>query len=185
VNAPRAVRFHEVMKGRIAAATAPGNDTGIASTVLEADVAIDDLDAFLVDPNRRARLSGEVRIEGKGTFPAAGKVELFVVGDRPGHRLMRYEATFTIASSQHRLVGTKHVGRASGVFVWRDVTTLYTTIWRLDAPAVATAAGVLKLSLWQGIRLLLSLRGSGIGAILRFARFFLADSLAAAVGWPR
>ena len=61
MNAPRAVRFHEVMKGRIAAATAPGNDTGMASTVLEADVAIDDLDAFLFDPNRRARLSSIAR----------------------------------------------------------------------------------------------------------------------------
>src|SRR5437762_2950974 len=119
------------MKGRVATATAPGNDTGIASTVLEADVSIDDLDSFLVDPNHRARLSGEVRVEGKSRFPAEGKVELFVVGDRPGQRLMRYEATFTNGSSQYKFVGTKHVGRATGLFVWRDVTTLYTTIWRL------------------------------------------------------
>ena len=191
LNTRRKVRFHEVMRGRLGAAAATGSDIRILMLVLNADVLIEDLDAFLVSPNRRARLSGQIQLDGDGAFPADGMVELFVAGDQPGHRLMRYQASFTVGSEKYRLLGTKHVLPRRGLYTWRDVTTLYTAVWRLDPAPHVIAAGTLHLSLWQGICLLTSLRGSGVdilsglSAALRFARFFLVEIALQLVGSRR
>jgi hypothetical protein len=187
----RKVRFHEVMRGRLAAAAAMGSDIRILMLVLDAEVLIEDLDAFLVSPNRRGRLSGQIQLDSDDAHPADGFVELFVVGDQPGHRLMRYQASFTIGSDKYTLVGTKHVLPRRGLYTWRDVTTLYTAVWRLDPEPHVIAAGTLRLSLWQGICLLTTLRGSGVGilsglsAALRFVCFFLVEVALQFVGWPR
>ena len=54
-----AVRFHEVMKGQLTVGETASEST--ARMVLDLDVVIGDLDAFLADPGHAAEVSGSVR----------------------------------------------------------------------------------------------------------------------------
>ena len=54
-----AVRFHEVMKGQLTVGETACEST--AGMVLDLDVVIRDLDAFLADPGHTAEVSGSVR----------------------------------------------------------------------------------------------------------------------------
>ena len=81
------------------------------------------------------------------------------------------------------MIGTKYVAKSAGPNVWGHTTTLFTTIAR-NGPGdyVFVAAGVIRLSLWQGTRMLFTLRGTGSDslatrskAVFRFVKFFASE----------
>jgi cholesterol oxidase len=153
------------------------------------DVEIDDVDAFLLDPRHRAKLSGTVWSEKLGLQPVSGTVDLLVAGKRPGHRQMVYSLAFTCAGTTWRLSGVKDVEDDPGFDLWRDTTTLYTQLFRKDAPGVQ-GAGILRVSLRGFLRLVISLvRGAGhkpphLRALARFLHFFLGTLVEVYVNGP-
>ncbi len=178
------VRFNEQMAGWIAVPRTDRGDTGPAWLRLRAAVIIEDLDRFLADPGHRGALLGHVDFEPLGRdIPATGHVELFAAGPTAGSRVMRYQATFTAAGVTYEMIGTKYVTNAAGYNVWGHTTTLFTTVWQKGPQgSVPLAAGVIRLTLWQGVRLLLTLRGTAAGelasrsrAVLRFMAFFVGQ----------
>lgn len=185
----RGVRFDEKMAGRLAVPRGDLVDSDPAWFALRAAVVIDDLDRFVSDPAHRGRLVGHVDFPPFGrNIPANGHVELFAGGNNPHSRVMRYRASFELDGIAHEMIGTKYVSRDRGFNAWGHTTTLFTTIMRYGAQEpVPLAAGVIRLTLWQGVRMLLTLRGAGpswaarVGAVGGFARFFVAQVVGAYV----
>ena len=176
------VRFQEQMVGWLSVVPNGGPDTGRAWFRLRGEVIIEDLDEFIVDARHRGVLVGYVDFDPLGKeIPASGHVELFAAGANVGARVMRYRATFNARGFVHEVIGTKYVNKSEGYNVWGQTTTLFTTIVRNGPEGnSATSAGVIKLSVWQGLRLLLTLRGTGqggfqerAGAALKFIAFFV------------
>lgn len=177
------VRFSEKMSGTVAPVAEP---TSRSVAVLRGAVIIPDLDAFLDDPNHKGLLQGHVRVDAlaSGWLPAEGHVQLFSMGTRLGERLMIYRMELELGGARYAMDGTKYVYDDPGFDAWRDVTTLATSIIRYDPDGKETVAfsGTLRLTLWQGVLLFLTLRGTGGGgfwaklrAVIRFAQFFLAE----------
>jgi hypothetical protein len=175
------VRFHEVMKGWIAVPQAAFRDSQGAWLEIRAVVSIENLDAFLADQSHRGQLVGTIRFDPLGhRIPATGHVELFTIGPDAATRLMRYQASFEANGVGYLMVGTKYVSRSAGPNVWRHTTTLFTTIARSEPDGCNfVAAGVIRLSVWQGARMLFTLHGTGsdslktrINAVFRFTSFF-------------
>jgi hypothetical protein len=100
---------------------------------------------------------------------------------------MRYQASFVANRVEYKMIGTKHVSKSAGPNVWGHTTTLFTTIARSGSEGyVCVAAGVIRLSVWQAIRMLFTLRGTGSDslttrmiAVFRFMKFFASEVSAA------
>jgi hypothetical protein len=100
---------------------------------------------------------------------------------------MRYQASFVANGVEYKMIGTKHVSKSAGPNVWGHTTTLFTTIARSGSDGyVCVAAGVIRLSVWQGTRMLFTLRGTGsdslttrMNAVFRFIKFFASEVSAA------
>jgi cholesterol oxidase len=175
------VRFHEVMKGWVAVPQANFGDSGRAWFEVRAEVFIEDLNVFLADKCHRGQLVGTIDFDGVGhSIPATGHVELFTMSADGATRLMRYQASFGANGVDYMMIGTKHVSKLAGPNVWGHTTTLFTTIARSGSDGyVSVAAGVIRLSVWQGARMLFTLRGTGsdslttrMNAVFRFMKFF-------------
>lgn len=177
------VRFAEQMSGRLARPGAPADTT---RATMRGTVAIVDLQAFFQDSNHTGLLTGAVRIDALGAdwMAAQGHVRLFSMGRVVGERLMEYRMAFERGAQRYTLAGTKYVFDHAGFDVWADVTTLHTTLIRHDADGreINEWIGVLRLSLGQAARLMLTLSGTGsrgwlsrLGLIARFGLFFLCE----------
>jgi cholesterol oxidase len=175
------VRFHEVMKGWVAVPQPAFRDSQGAWLEIRAAVSIENLAEFLVDQSHRGQLVGTIRFDPLGNrIPASGHVELFTTGPDEATRLMRYQASFEANGIGYIMVGTKYVSRSAGPNVWGHTTTLFTTIARSGPDGyTSVAAGVIRLSVWQGARMLFTLRGTGsdslktrMKAVFRFTSFF-------------
>jgi hypothetical protein len=182
------VRFHELMKGWVAVPQASFGDSERAWFELRADVSIEDLDAFLADGCHRGQLVGTIDFDRVGhSIPATGHVELFTKSSDAATRLMRYQACFVANGVEYKMIGTKHVSKSAGPNVWRHTTTLFTTIARRGSDGyVFVAGGVIRLSIWQGTRMLFTLRGMGsdslttrMNTVFRFIKFFASEVSAA------
>jgi hypothetical protein len=182
------VRFHELMKGWVAVPQGNLDDSGRAWFELRAEIFIEDLNAFLVDASHRGQLIGKITFDPVAqSVPATGHVELFAMRTDSATRLMRYQASFVANEVEYKMIGTKHVSKSAGPNVWGHTTTLFTTIVRRGSDGYASvAAGVIRLSVWQGARMLFTLRGTGssslakrMNAVLRFMRFFASEVSAA------
>jgi hypothetical protein len=182
------VRFHELMKGWVVLPQASFRDSEGAWFELRADIFIEDLNGFLADGCHRGQLVGKIDFDRVGhSIPATGHVELFTMSADSATRLMRYQASFVANGVEYKMIGTKHVSKSAGPNVWGHTTTLFTTIVRNGSDGyVSVAAGVIRLSVWQGARMLLTLRGTGsdspagrMNAVFRFIQFFAREVSAA------
>ena len=175
------VQFHEVMKGWVALPQANFRDSEGAWLEIRAQVVIKNLDGFLADDSHRGQLVGTIHFDPLGdSIPATGHVELFTINPGTLTRLMRYQASFQVNGIGYLMMGTKYVSKSAGPNVWGHTTTLFTTIARGGPDGYdPVAAGVIRLSLWEGARMLLTLRGTGsdslaarMNAVSRFITFF-------------
>ena len=153
---PIGFRFIETMRGHwTPGETDPGAgaDRGRQSNstlAVRLSIAIEDMDAFLDDPDRTAAATGTVdcpalggRLEiGNGTFNV-------LIRSGPAARQMRYVLPFHGGDGEpYTIVGVKKISDDPGFDAWRDTTTLFTTIYRSDlqnGPIVGS--GVLHLSI--------------------------------------
>ncbi|UYG08279.1 hypothetical protein [Halomonas sp. M4R1S46] len=182
------IAFEETMQGAFAlgetdpdAGAAAGRHAG-TRLAMHAEVAIDDLAAFVADPEHPGRLSGRVDFPPLGVDLAApsGVFRLFSQArvDGTGRRMV-YELGFTADGAAHYLAGEKRLHDDPGPDLWRDTTTLYARLHRgEDAGGEVVGAGVLELGVPQLTALLSTLRVTGDGdarTLATFGGFFFGE----------
>jgi hypothetical protein len=183
------IAFNEVMAGGFSLGESDpeaGVRRGAAEghiLTLSAEIVIDDLDAFLADPDHAGRLSGRVDFPALGDSARgeAGTFNLFSPSDDPKMKLMVYELGFRVGGKDYYLAGRKRVKDDPGFDLWSDTTTLYTTLHEgTDAAAPIVGAGVLRLGLGELKDMVSTIRATGttspdqdLAVIARFGVFFL------------
>ncbi|MGF1611525.1 MAG: hypothetical protein ACFCUQ_19135 [Kiloniellales bacterium] len=185
------ITFKETMAGPFMlgiqepeAGAVAGKEAG-QSLAMHAAVTIDDLDGFVADPQHLGGLAGTIDFAPLGrAIPASrGVFNLFSPTDDPAMRHMVYELSFTQAGTTYYLAGHKRVRNDPGFDLWRDTTTLFTTLHEgQDKSAPVVGAGVLSLGLDELMKLIASLRVTGTddaidktAAITKFGRFFMGE----------
>jgi predicted acylesterase/phospholipase RssA len=168
------VSFHERMAGRLRVADLAPN---IARCELLLDVTIDDVDRFVTDPAHVAQVRGDVVCQFLGgRLPILSGTANLLAEKAVGDLRMRYDLVVADDNGRTlRVVGEKFVHRDTGLDLWPDTTTLYTTVHDV-ADETEVAAGVLHLSPAGLLRQLASMRGKGrrpVGALAQFLIFFL------------
>jgi len=142
--------------------------------VLDAKVTIDDITAFTAEPRPPARLDGELDVPGLcDRIPFQdGVFRLFPPSDGAGRTLMIYELGFEHEGVRYHLAGRKSAGeRPNLVRLWSDTTTLDVRLHRgVDAGGDVVGAGVLRLSVAQLARMVVSVRTPGSGSPTETAR---------------
>lgn len=118
--------FHEAMAGAV----------GARPLSFEVSIRIPDLAHFFDDPEHRADLTGTVTSSDLGgTFPVSdGAFQLFAAG-AAGIRQLRYHFRFTAGGAAYSLYGHKDVHDDAGLDVVKDLTCLYTDVYRGDTAA--------------------------------------------------
>ncbi|MDB5813010.1 MAG: hypothetical protein JWN23_127 [Rhodocyclales bacterium] len=187
-DAGTGIAFRETMAGFFAlgasdpTAGAVQGKTANTHLALHASIDIDDIAAFIADPQHVSGLSGHIDFAPMGmNIPAShGVFALFMPGDEPSLRWMVYELGFQHGGKDYYLAGKKEVRVASILHMWSATTTLYTRLHEgRDASGPVVGAGVLTL----GVSALMSLastfhatNGPSIGkrfaAISQFIGFF-------------
>ncbi|HYH97793.1 hypothetical protein [Hyalangium sp.] len=186
MNAPAPdLTFRETMSGPLALnETDPtaGAGKGRHSTfTFHATISVDDMEAFIRDPQHAARLVAHVSYPPFGdNLPVKrGSFNLFKAGDAPNTRLMTYGMAFEHQGREYYLSGTKTIRDDKGPDLWHDTTRLYCRLHEgPDERGPVVGAGVLKLGLGDLLKLVSSMRSSrsgtdGAQAVMRFGRFFL------------
>lgn len=176
------VRFTEVMAGRVDfGATDPRTAAGEEKLRFRLTINVDDLDAFLHDPDRQAVATGFVECDALGgrRTVSHGQFNLFTSDDAdPRAKHMRYRLLFRDGEGRAlTLAGIKDIRDDPGHDAWVDTTTLYTRI--LDGhvaeggdESAVVAAGVLRITLWAFARQMTTFRGTGLTSVPRFVGEF-------------
>lgn len=179
------VAFDEVMAGQV---TMGEKDPwtgylgeGTVGMVLRATVEIDDIAAFVDDPDHAARLRTTVDAPrlGERFSSHAGLFGLFVPTDEARTTQMVYEWPVLIDGREHWVRGAKDVTVAAPWRMWPATTTLLTTVHDgSDSSGPVVAAGILRLGVPELLSMIGTMRGVGVGplrrswAVLRFLSFF-------------
>jgi cholesterol oxidase len=188
---PQGIMFNEVMSGFVSlGVTDPGEGetqgkAGGMRLTMSVTVGISDLDLFLADPGHDGTLSGRVDFEplGMGLDSTAGTFKLFTPTDVSGLKLMVYELAFAVDGAPYYLAGQKNVHNDPGFDMWRDTTTLFTTLYHgSDKSEPVAGAGILRLGMFDLVKLLRTLHVTGattVGerarAVETFGRFFAGE----------
>jgi predicted acylesterase/phospholipase RssA len=166
---------------------ARGADKGKATPLaLHATVTIDDMQAFRADPEHRGSLAGHVEFAPFGPpIPASrGVFQLFAPSaEDPRMKKMVYEVAFRHDGREYYLAGHKQVKDGPGFDLWKDTTTLLTTLHEgPDAGGPVVGAGILRLGMGDLFKLASTVspqgaRGIGqrVSTIFRFGWFFLLN----------
>lgn len=181
--------FRETMAGHFGLDAIDPQTGAKAATrlAMHATIHIDDMSAFVTDPQHRADLTGHIDFEPFGTaIPAeSGVFGLFTPSDDPALCYMVYELGFRHRGEPYYLAGRKHVRIGVVWKLWRETTTLYTTLHAgNDAQGPVIGAGVLRLGPVDLLRLLGTVHATNapgakarVVAVWRFFRFFSSELL--------
>ena len=154
------------------AAGAARGRTRHTNFVADLQVSIDDLAAFIRDPQHAAHLDGTATFPGVATAQPIrdGKLLLYVPGPASGAKLMRYRFAFRgNAGDEYFLDGTKvlHTPGAS----LREQVTLYTRIHAGGPDGPVWGAGILVFRLRDLPAFLLSMRAVGASRLYGLRTF--------------
>jgi uncharacterized protein (DUF362 family) len=149
--------FQEAMAGAV----------GDRPLSFDVKIRIADLGHFLNEPEHRAELTGTVTCAALGgTMPVRdGGFQLFVVDAQSGLRQLRYFFRFTAAGGDtYYLYGHKDVHDDPGLDVVKDMTCLYTNVYRgEDERAPLYASGELRFGMADLPSLLASFKVENAG----------------------
>jgi hypothetical protein len=148
---------------------------------VHATISVDDLEAFIRDPQHAARLVAHVSYPPLGDYLPVkrGSFNLFRSGDNPSTRLMTYGMAFEHAGREYYLSGIKTIRDDQGPDLWHDTTRLYCRLHEgTDERGAVVGAGVIKLGLGDLLRMVSSMHSAregvaGVQAVARFGRFVL------------
>jgi cholesterol oxidase len=183
------ITFDEVMSGGFALGqtdTATGAAIGAKDIlVMHGTVTIDDIDAFIADPNHFGRLDVVMDWPSFGTgLPAPGGIfNLFSPTGDPALKLMVYEWGVKHEGQDYYFAGQKNVQVHPVLEVWHDTTTLHTQLHQgKDKTGPVVGAGIISLSFEE----LLKMGGRfkpihspstevGLAAVSKFGKFFMGE----------
>jgi hypothetical protein len=185
------ISFRETMEGGFdlgatdpAAGAAQGQRAG-SRLAMHAAVAIDDLDAFITDPNHLGGLSGNIDLTpfGNGIPSTRGVFNLFNPTSDPKLKLMVYELGFDHGGKSFYLAGRKEVREDPITDLWKATTTLYTQLHEgTDKSGPVAGAGILTLGVGDLLKLVSTVQVTGTTspaekaeALSRFGSFFLGE----------
>lgn len=183
----RGVQFRETMTGRLTfGETDPKK--GFASpaampAALHATIDIDDIRAFILDPDHIGVIAGHLELHRRGGWlPATrGVIGLFTPArDDPRLSYMIYAIGVMIDGRRYWFNGRKHVRIGGPWKLWGATTTLYVTLHEgEDESGPIVAAGILSLGVPALLRLVGAFRTVGceglrrkLGAVFAFFGFF-------------
>jgi hypothetical protein len=183
--------FRETMAGGFAlgetdpAAGRTAGERAGTELAMHANVAIRDLDRFLIDPQHAGELSGTIDFTpfGSGIAADKGVFNLLSPGEQQRLKLMVYELAFTHDGKPYYMAGRKEVRNDPGFDLWSDTTTLYTRLHSgTDKSGPVVGAGTLTLGVTAFIRALGTVEilnaptlAAKADALARFGRFFLGE----------
>lgn len=185
------ISFSETMSGGFAlGATDPveGKKQGRANgheLAMHATINIRDIRRFVDDPEHSGEITGHVDFTpfGDGIPARGGAFNLFTPSDQPDLKLMVYELNFTHDGTEYYLAGKKEIRDDPGFDLWKDTTTLFTTLHEgEDASGPVVGAGVLRLGVKDLMKLTSTIRTTGADSVLDtaeaiaiFGRFFMGE----------
>jgi hypothetical protein len=185
------VSFRETMSGGLnlgSTDTAEGAKAGRSAGTLmslHAAISIDDVQAFIADPQHLGGLSGSIDFPPLGTgLPSkCGVFRLFSPTDNPKLKLMVYEMGFQAGGKDYYLAGQKNVAQDPIYELWRDTTTLYSLLHEgPDKSGPVVGAGILTLGPEQLIQMCVAMHATNAAtpaeaakAVSDFGRFFLGE----------
>ncbi len=152
--------------------------------VLDVRINIEDLPAFLADPQHRGGLQGSVWLESFGGVLAGsqGVFQLFAPGGEEASKLMVYELALQRGGEDYYFAGRKRITPGNVLSLWPETTTLYSTIHRgSSSEAEVMGAGILRLGVPQLLRMLTAFRPLSSGLLqapanmARFGTFFTKE----------
>lgn len=148
-------------------------------------ISIADVGAFARDPSHAAELGGHVTfgLLGERVPAVGGVVRLFASreeSDGPMNtKVMYYGLRLAHAPRELYLAGEKHVDGRSVLSMWSETTTLFTRLHDgADDAAPVIGAGVLRLSPFDLLRTLPTVRparSAPIATLARFGAFFAGE----------
>lgn len=164
---------------------AAGKGAGSTFT-MHGTISVADLDRFGSDPEHRGDLKATIDYTpfGEGIATANGVFKLFTPPDQSGTKNMVYEFTFEHRGATYFFHGHKNVHNdAGGLDIWKDTTTLYSTLHRgTDGTGPIVAAGILGLGLVDVLKMVSTMRamnGGGVDetavAIAKFGNVFMGE----------
>lgn len=182
------LQFKETMKGGFAlqvtepaGGLAQGRQAG-TELAMHAAVGIDQMAAFIDDPQHLGTLSGTIDFPplGMGIPAPRGVFNLFKPTDNPELTLMVYELGFEWQGQSYYLAGRKEVRDGSILKLWPETTTLYTQLHQgTDKSGPVIGAGILSLGVIDLLKLLSTVTvthadgfSEKVGTIGAFAGFF-------------
>ena len=151
----------------------------------EATMLMEDIAAYVRDPEHSAKMSGTFHWEPVGEAEMRnGRFQLFVKNPETGVREMRYRFDFDGPDGEPlTFVGVKWMKPKGRVNTWSPSTTLYSRIDRADG--TTAWCGILKIGLRETLKLFRSARPVGASdraegrrAVMAFNRFFAREQLA-------
>ena len=185
------IAFHEMMLGPFALGEIDPNvgaEKGkAAGTVLSiaCAITIDDVERFISDPNHNGAINGQVSFTpfGENMPTKSGVFNLFSPTDDPMRKLMVYELGFAYSGQDYYLAGQKEVRHDPVFDLWRDTTTLYTTLHQgTGKTGPVVGAGILTIDLGRFMKLISSIRVTNApspadqaSTLLHFGHFFLGE----------
>lgn len=168
------ITFRETMAGGFALGTTDP-EAGAKSPdqlAMHATIHIHDIDAFIADPQHKAKLTGTIDFAplGMGMVADRGVFGLFSPSGKPELTYMVYELGFSHGGHRWYLAGKKHVKLGSPLRLWGETTTLYTTLHQgNDADGPVKGAGVLSLGVVDLLKLLGTLEATDSDSLLETA----------------
>jgi hypothetical protein len=158
---------------------------GGGSCHFDATMLMEDIGAYVKEPEHRAKMSGTFHWEPVGETPMRdGEFQLYVKNPETGVREMRYRFTFDGPEGEPLVFrGVKWMKPKGRVNTWSPSTTLYSRIERADG--TAAWCGILTIGMKETLKLFRSVRPVGASnradgrrAVRAFNRFFMREQLA-------
>jgi hypothetical protein len=166
------------------AAYSRGRTAG-GSAHFEATMLMEDIAAYVRDPEHRAKMSGSFHWDPVGEAEMRdGEFQLYVKNSETGIREMRYRFGFDGPGGEPlRFVGVKSMRPKARINTWSPSTTLYSRIERADG--TTAWCGILKIGVKETLRLFRSVRPVGARdrregrrAVRAFNSFFVREQIA-------
>lgn len=181
--------FREMMAGGFAlGASDPkaGAEAGKSQPLtMHGTITIDDLDAFIADPQHLGRLDVQMDWAPFGSaIPGPGGVfNLFSPTGDPKLKLMVYEWRVEHEGKSFYFAGQKNVEVHPLFDLWKDTTTLYTTLHEgADKSGKVVGAGILELTPAELMKMTgtfatlnAKTASDNLRATTEFGRFFLGE----------